>query len=114
MFDLERYIVKCTLDELIICGKRFGQQVFYWDNKKRIKEISSWDNGKRHGQCIRYYLSGKTYEMCSYYKGQLNGKLIRWNSNGNIVDNKKYRYGELIYVRCSLNLMYSAIDVLDS
>lgn len=71
------------------CTIQHGSFVWYHTNRA-IREIGSFDQGKKHGTWIRYNEQGQMLDSTHYEKGMRKGLSIGWHTNGKRADSSYF------------------------
>ena len=59
------------------------------------KSVSSWKNGKRHGETIEYFYNGRKRRSISYSNGVRDGKSSEFRITGELLREETYSMGQL-------------------
>ena len=76
----------------ILKGKIEGKWLIYNNSQLWIK--SNYKNGKRHGEWIRYYASGKLHIKINYKEGKTEGEYLFYNQDGTLKKKGNFKFGK--------------------
>ncbi|WP_162427901.1 toxin-antitoxin system YwqK family antitoxin [Pontibacter pudoricolor] len=80
----------------LIDGRKNGLWRFWYDNnRKHLKEESSWTEGKKNGEAVVYWKNGNKQQVLNYKTGLQHGVAYFYSSSGSIADSVAYENGEL-------------------
>ena len=68
----------------------------YWGEEGSLLNITNYENGKLHGNSIRYFQNGNISSKIEYFYGEIHGISETYYENGKIKTHQKFEYGEPI------------------
>ena len=68
----------------------------YWGEEGNLLNITNYENGKLHGNSIRYFENGNISSKIEYFYGEIHGVSETYHENGKIKSHQKFEYGEPI------------------
>lgn len=78
-------------------GKKEGIWKFWYDNeRKHIKEVSTWKNGAREGSTKTFSEGEKLKSFINYRSGLPDGMSYQYSESGQIVDSTFYKNGKIV------------------
>ena len=82
-----------------IDGKRDGLHKEWYENGN-IKSERNWNSDIPIGTFTTYFINGKKETEAIHEDGKLHGKFKRWHENGVVVEEIKYKKGEITKRKC--------------
>lgn len=77
----------------VVNDKKEGLEVKLND-KGGLREVVSWNDGKRHGESRTYHPNGSLDTVCEWVSGMKHGMQRRYNRNGEIMEETHFANGE--------------------
>ena len=73
-----KFVFLFVIITLVSCTTR---TIDYWGNGN-VKSELTYKNGKLHGECTWYFVSGLREQQAFYHQNKLDGRMLRWYRNG--------------------------------
>jgi len=75
-------------------GVKHGNETLY-DEKKRVRLIKPYVNGRLDGLATAYYENGSPMMTITYLKGVRHGPATKYNADGSVFEKKHFTHGKI-------------------